>query len=160
AYFVNAGFHMNLRFTSTTFVTGVDFRCRKQFAPSFPRAYFESARFLGPVTFENREFGSTLDFARAQFLQALNFHNCSLHQDTVFPSIDAFRDVRVLPTFLQRLPRPTTAIKEYYSGAARAYRTLRLHMKNIEAHDEEAMFWELESGAKRFAASPVRQPLT
>jgi uncharacterized protein YjbI with pentapeptide repeats len=158
--FVNAEFHMHSRFTSTTFAAGVNFRCHKQFSPSFPRAEFQSARFLGPVSFENREFGSTLDFTNAEFAQALNLHDCDLHQDTVFPSIDGFRDIRVLPSFLQRVPRPTAAIRGYYGGAARAYRTLRLHMKGIEAHDEEAMFWELESRAKRLATSPLREPLT
>jgi hypothetical protein len=114
-------------------------------------ANFKGSRFYGLLDFDNKKFKSTLDFTDATFAQAPRFHGCEFQEDTTFPPIKAFTDRKTLPEQgppeYQRAPIPS----DYYQRAAHAYRTLRLAMKNKEANDDEAKFWELELRVKRKA---------
>lgn len=91
---------------------------------------FDRAKFAGHANFANRPFYNSSLFADAVFDKAPEFHGSALHQDTTFPSIENFNDTKS-------------------DGAAHAYRTLRLAMKQQEAHEEEAWFWALEQRSKR-----------
>ena len=95
----------------------------------FHFAIFTGARFGGGARFTNRRFLEKTDFRGAIFSTAPEFHNCILHQDTVFPGEENFQD---------------------RSGkAAPAYRTLKLAMEQLRARDEEAMFHALELECRR-----------
>lgn len=65
--------------------------------------------------------------------------------ETSFPKIEGFLDRNRTPKGIGLIAE---ARREYYEGAAQAYRTLRFEMKEQEAHDEEALFWELEMIAR------------
>lgn len=93
-------------------------------------ADFEGATFSGKAKFINRRFCNRTNFKNVTFEKAPLFHGSELHQDTTFPPIENFKDTKS-------------------NGAAHAYRTLRLAMKQQEAHEEEAMFWALEQRSKR-----------
>ncbi|AWZ01519.1 pentapeptide repeats (9 copies) [Rhodobiaceae bacterium] len=97
---------------------------------AFGELNFNNANFASRVSFSNRVFLAATSFKNTGFARAPEFHGCELHQNTAFPSIGSFRDTS-------------------YKGAATAYRTLRLAMKQQEAHEEEAMFWALEQISKR-----------
>eukprot|EP00439_Symbiodinium_sp_Y106_P089981 s1_g2517.t1 len=91
---------------------------------------FRGAKFSTTVDFGNRAFQGKTYFDGVIFGGLPEFHGSSLHQDTTFPSMGGFRNTKA-------------------TGAAQAYRTLRLAMKQQEAHEEEAMFWALEQRSKR-----------
>jgi hypothetical protein len=82
------------------------------------------------VTFENREFLHRTSFRNCTFEEAPEFHGCTLHQDTIFPSEEYFTDIES-------------------DGAASAYRTLKLAMENARSRNEEAMFYALEQKSLR-----------
>ncbi len=98
---------------------------------------FSNAKFSAEAEFNNRVFLDQTNFTNTTFSAAPKFHGCELHQDTIFPSIDHFTDTS-------------------NPWAAHAYRTLRLAMKQQEAHEEEAMFWALEQRSKRNNLNPKR----
>lgn len=98
----------------------------------FANIDFRGATFATKVDFGNRAFQGKTYFDGVEFSGVPEFHGCTLHQDTTFPRIENFRDTQS-------------------TGAARAYRTLRLAMKQQEAHEEEAMFWALEQRSKRYS---------
>lgn len=93
-------------------------------------ADFNGAEFSGEAKFINRKLRNRTSFEEVTFRKAPRFHGCEFHQDTTFPPIDNFKDTED-------------------KNAAHAYRTLRLAMKQQEAHEEEAMFWALEQRSKR-----------
>lgn len=105
---------------------------------NFPMNDFSNSTFLSYVGFNNRAFQDSTNFDGAIFKKAPEFHGCTIHQDTIFPPIKNFEDMKT-------------------GKAAHAYRTLRLAMKQQEAHDEEAMFWALEQKSKRssLACNPL-----
>lgn len=124
-------------FSSSNFsVDQVNFQTRKfqdseqESLLSFGTIKFDGARFSGFSNFTNRPFLNESLFVDADFRKAPKFHGCTLHQNTTFPPIENFKDTKS-------------------DGAAHSYRTLRLAMKQQEAHDEEAMFWALEQRSKR-----------
>lgn len=125
ADFRNAEFHSFTDFGASAFP-----RHETPADNDFRIAIFSEAIFLSDVVFGNRSFLFHADFSSTVFSKAPEFHGCTLHQDTLFPPIENFKDT-----------------EEWH--AAHAYRTLRLAMKQQEAHEEEAMFWALEQRSKR-----------
>jgi uncharacterized protein YjbI with pentapeptide repeats len=97
---------------------------------------FQNTSFRGPALFTNRTFSSTTNFSGCEFLEAPEFHGATLHQDTRFPLIHAFKDLAS-------------------EDAAAAYRTLRQAMETNNARREEAMFYALEQ--KTLRRIPGRQ---
>ncbi len=99
----------------------------------FSRAQFEGISegddFKG-VNFENRIFLRQTSFKDCFFASAPQFHGCALHQNTVFPGEENFKDTKS-------------------DGAASAYRTLKLAMENARSRNEEAMFYALEQKSLR-----------
>jgi uncharacterized protein YjbI with pentapeptide repeats len=105
--------------------------CRASFRNSIFRsgAIFESTDFRNIASFENAEFLGSSSFIGAVFHRAPNFHDATLHQGTRFSSKSEF----------PALFRDTTT-----SGAAEAYRTLKLAMNKQHALNEELGFFLLE----------------
>ena len=101
-----------------------------QTSNTFRSAHFHDATFNADVWFNNQSFLCKTSFDDTTFGRAPEFHGCALHQDTTFPPLENFKDTQT-------------------ERAAHAYRTLRLAMKQQEAHEEEAMFWALEQRSKR-----------
>jgi hypothetical protein len=73
---------------------------------------------------------SSANFAHCEFYVAPEFHGATLHQDTRFPHIYAFREIGS-------------------ENAAAAYRTLRQAAEANSARQEEAMFYALEQRTLR-----------
>ncbi len=96
----------------------------------FQTVTFDHAVFSIGAHFDNRQFLGGTHFRSTTFTQAPEFYGCRLHHNTTFPPIENFKDTCT-------------------PNAAHAYRTLRLAMKQQEAHEEEAMFWALEQRSKR-----------
>ncbi|GJL49772.1 MAG: hypothetical protein NPIRA01_09990 [Nitrospirales bacterium] len=99
-------------------------------AKVFPCANFQGAFFGGSVSFVNRRFLQPTVFRHCVFERAPEFHGCTLHQGTVFPPRQNFKDVTS-------------------EGAAQAYRTLKLAMEQTRSRQEEAMFFALEQASHR-----------
>jgi len=96
----------------------------------FPYAYFKGTYFGGMVSFVNRRFLQPAVFRHCVFERAPEFHGCTLHQGSVFPPRQNFKDVMS-------------------DGAAQAYRTLKLAMEQVRSRQEEAMFFALEQASHR-----------
>jgi uncharacterized protein YjbI with pentapeptide repeats len=152
-FFVNGP----LDFTEVTFRSDVNIRAVSDGKQAvIPAAQFSNAIFEETVDFENRKFQSSLDFSDAQFHRAPLFHGCDLHQATNFPPGRAFCDVRTKLISVNGRKLSSDETRVYFRNASHAYRTLRLAMKRMDAHDDEAKFWELELRAKRRALNPFR----
>jgi uncharacterized protein YjbI with pentapeptide repeats len=108
--------------------------CRVSFRNSKFRsgAIFESTEFCNIASFENAEFLGSSSFIGAVFQKAPNFHDATLHQGTRFSSKDQF---------------PALFLDTTSSGAAEAYRTLKLAMNKQHALNEELGFFLLEMRA-------------
>jgi hypothetical protein len=121
------------RFEDCTFVGKADFSSpidKDDDARNFQAIGFTGSRFLAPVLFTNRAFHSTTNFQDCVFEVAPEFHGATLHQDTRFPKIAAFRQLDS-------------------ENAAASYRTLRQAMEGNNARSEEAMFYALEQKTLR-----------
>lgn len=138
--FRKAGFSANAEFEHVRFGKSVDFSSVtsrssgvREDPPGEASDAFHKANFFGAsfydVDFNNRQFLDTTNFQKSIFHRAPKFHNATLHQDT------DFTDAKFLDT------------KSEFS--TRAYRTLRLAMEDVRAHDEEAVFYALELRSRR-----------
>ncbi|WMW08118.1 pentapeptide repeat-containing protein [Pseudomonas entomophila] len=92
---------------------------------TFNKISFERSVFKGFVSFKNREFRDTTIFDGVTFNQPPDFFGCALHQDMSFKAV-------VFP--------PATG-KDFY---IRTYRNLRLSFSQLQAPQEEHMFFQLE----------------
>ncbi len=131
--FEDAMFSTFMDFTDAKFRKLADFGVtihKSEPATAFGSVTFRRAQFEETTNFANRHFLDRIDFFDSIFGSAPEFHGCTLHQDTTFPPIENFKDTSS-------------------ATAERAYRTLRLAMKQQEAHEEEAIFWALEQRSKR-----------
>lgn len=144
------------KFSRSRFKGSFLFRARKKSNEAQCEEVDFSFAEFGSADFSNREFKSTLSFDGALFGNAPQFHGAEIHEDTSFPPRRHFKDAtRYTPlTWMKHLFAPD--IKKY-AKASRAYRTLRLESETIKAHDDEAMFWELELRTKRRASiNPIQ----
>ena len=107
------------------------------------RAFFRNAVFENDAGFEGRHFRSSLIFRGAKFSRAPRFQDAKISFESVFPKLDGFLDWKTIPKGIDKKSE-----KEYYERASQAYRTLRYAMKEQDAYEEEARFWELEMRAK------------
>lgn len=135
AGFTDAHFIGKTNFSNVIFNESVDFNfydnVNKEKADiSVEEITFKGCLFHGNVNFNNRIFLSRTDFSECIFFKVPFFHGCTMHQHTIFPGINAFRD-----TFTEEAPA--------------AYRTLNLAMSNFKARREEAMFYGLEQESLR-----------
>jgi uncharacterized protein YjbI with pentapeptide repeats len=99
-------------------------------------ASFNSARFDDLATFNNSRFERAGRFYGARFKVAPEFHGANLHEDTSFT--DA-----VFPE-----PEHSEDDRSYWDSRARAFRTLRLAMNQLQAHEEELAFFASEMRAR------------
>lgn len=132
----------SVSFKRTHFKAGAHFRSsnsKKMNATSFSGASFDSE-----AGFEGREFASILDFRDATFARAPRFQDAKISFESYFPEIENFLDWKVTP----KTHRDREDKRHYYQDAVQCYRSLRSAMKDQEAHDEEAKFWELEMRAR------------
>jgi hypothetical protein len=90
---------------------------------------FEGVNFKSRATFNNRRFLNTVDYSKARFALAPEFHGCRLHQDTRFVG-SSFDDV-------------------VSTHAPAAYRALKRAMGEIHARDLHATFYSLERKSTR-----------
>ncbi len=128
-----------------------DFSFRAAANPTMNRTSFRMCNFEGYVGFEGRTFKSTLDFEDSTFAHAPHFQDSTISFESTFPKVTGFRDIFQVPLDIKnQSPR---RIRSYYEGVIQPYRVLRYAMKLQDAHDEEAMFWELEMRAKERALS-------
>lgn len=130
AMFMETNFLQRAVFDKVRFIESAFFDQSESETRGFSDISFIEATFKNELCFLGRDFNSRTSFQATVFSQAPVFHGCTLHQDTIFPPIENFLDTGG-------------------DDAARAYRTLRLAMKQQEAHAEEAMFWALEQRSKR-----------
>lgn len=110
---------------------------------------FHAAIFFGMAGFEGREFQSYLEFSDTVFHEAPRFHDAKISSESTFPPPANFLDQKYVPHRYWKASQDSK--RKYYEDAAQAYRALRLAMKGLEAHDEEAQFWQLEMKAKENA---------
>ena len=152
ADFSSANFNHSFLIDFSGVTIGGEFRLRAGVNnPKLGPIKFRNAEFLGQSGFEGRIFTSTADFRGVKFHRAPRFQDCTTSFEAVLPKISGFLDRTKVP---KGISSETSEIqKEYYEDAAQSYRTLRFEMKEQEAHDEEAMFWELEMTAKEHALS-------
>jgi uncharacterized protein YjbI with pentapeptide repeats len=131
-FFLNADFRDTTEFLEGQFNGIVDFSkiVSGDRVLGFPRITFYGSSFDSDVTFNNRRFLGSTNFGKCTFIRAPNFHNCDLHQDTVFPPERFFKDTNI-------------------EGAVSAYRTLKFAMENVRARREEGMFYALEQKSLR-----------
>lgn len=96
---------------------------------SLPFITFENSTFKEKSVFNNRKFLDTCNFKNSKFFKAPDFHNCDLHQDTIFKGT-IFYDTKS-------------------PESESSYRTLRLSMGEIKSREEEGRFYALEQEAIR-----------
>jgi len=132
--FQNANFVGSTEFIETQFLGPVNFSviAGENSNDTFPEIDFKGSFFKEEVVFNNRKFLSSTSFRDCTFNSAPKFHNCELHQDTIFPPEKNFKDIAS-------------------DGAVRAYGTLKLKMGNVQAHREQGMFYALEQKSLRLA---------
>ncbi|WAJ35484.1 pentapeptide repeat-containing protein [Pseudomonas sp. GOM7] len=92
---------------------------------TFNRISFERCKFEDSVSFKNREFRDTAIFDNATFKKTPIFFGCTLHQDMSFKHV----------TF-----PPATG----EGSRIRTYRNLRLSFSQLQAPQEEQLFFQLE----------------
>ena len=130
-----------MSFDGARFREAVSFRAGVE--PDINGAFFRNTIFENEVGFEGRRFRSSLIFRGAKFARAPRFQDATISFESVFPKLDGFLDWKVVPAGIGQ-----GAQKEYFERASQAYRTLRYSMKEQDAYEEEARFWELEMRAK------------
>jgi uncharacterized protein YjbI with pentapeptide repeats len=154
AEFRSAMFRWPVTFERAEFRGIADFSCDDPSVPAIAFADFSECRFFDEASFERRAFATQLDFKRSLFRRAPKFYGSSVPFTVTFPSINCFLDWqrahrRRVGHFMFR----PTSLCLYYSELSNRYRTLRYLMKQQDAYQEEAMFWELEMRAKERSLS-------
>jgi uncharacterized protein YjbI with pentapeptide repeats len=158
AEFRNSVFKWPVAFRGAEFRGIADFSCYDPDLPEIKYADFSECKFDSEVSFERREFASQLDFKGSLFRCAPKFYGSSVPFTVTFPPIKSFLDwqrgYRLRTGYL--ISRPESYY--FYNGElSNRYRTLRYLMKQQDAYQEEAMFWELEMRTKE-RSLPINRP--
>lgn len=135
ARFDGAAFHHSTTFRNAKFYQIANFGGAVGSSDSaqrgFQRCNFDGAEFRGRATFNYRQFFDTASFHGAKFAQAPEFHNCILHPDMELSNLE--------------LPE----IEPDWRSAKGHYRTLKRLMGEIQARDDEALFYAREQRCLR-----------
>jgi len=136
ATFYNTHFSTNVMMSGSLFKGRFDLSCSRSTTKDFDQMRIvdnldmDGCKFLSDVTMQNREFSSLTSFTDCVFDKAPRFDGCQIHQNTYFPPIRSFKDVKT-------------------KDAYKAYRVLKLSMENVRNRVDEAAFFALEQRALR-----------
>lgn len=96
---------------------------------------FSDASFRGPCIFDNRSFGTRVNFNGGGFEDLAQFHGCTFHPGMSFHQTKFLKTKGVDDDATERLER--------------SYRTLKRAMADLHARNEEADFFALEMECRR-----------
>ncbi len=131
-------------FTDVTFTGAAWFKAprAKDKKFDFPEITFLNAKFGGQVSFENRRFTSSTSFDNVTFTDRVSFHGCELHQGMSFHKTEFLKTHGGYNEEGFENDAATEALEW-------SYRTLKLGMENLRAHNEEAYFFAKEMECRR-----------
>jgi uncharacterized protein YjbI with pentapeptide repeats len=101
----------------------------------FQEVKFSNSIFSGPAFFRNRNFTANANFNGALFQDLTEFHGCTFHPAMSFHQTKFQKTKGVDDDATEKLER--------------SYRTLKLHMEDLRARNEEADFFALEMECRR-----------
>jgi uncharacterized protein YjbI with pentapeptide repeats len=143
--------------TNVEFRGEADFACTGSHTPEIGWANFSGCLFSGEAYFDRRQFTSQLDFKDATFETVPRFNGAAIPFSVTFPPINHFLDWQRRPRRRGFFLFTTPGNYSHFEEMSNRYRTLRHLMKQQDAYQEEAMFWELEMRAKE-RSLPLHRP--